>query len=438
MFQSPTPNTSNQHSVHTNALSIQGSSSALVPLPVNLNVNSINTHNSVENAEFLQAQCFVQNSQKQEDVLRALGMKIKQHEDNLNHLNTEKRKLDDSILHLQVSIGKLESSSTTKIGDTDNPHPTIDEEVNKQILQQDKSAAGILCQLKIRHGAQASHLTLIKDVVGIVTLLGKVKDDNLSRLFSEYLGVETMLAIVCRTYEGVKALEMYDKEGCINKSCGLHGLGASIGRALDDRFLVICLESLRPYAGKYVVDDPQRMLDILNPRLPNGECPAGFLGFAVNMISIDNSNLFCVTPSGYGLRETLFYNLFSRLQVYKTRAEMIQALPCISDGALSLDGGMIRSCGVFSLGNREDVDVRFPPPERSMGLDNDLEIERQLKDVNWKKEKIMEEINREQALLDTAKVNFNKKRSDYVKYLEQASSAATQAQTTSDRFISRS
>lgn len=54
-----------------------------------------------------------------------------------------------------------------------------------------------------------------------------------------------MLAIVCRTYEGVNALEMYDKEGGINKSCGLHGLGDSIGRPLDGRFLVICLESMR-------------------------------------------------------------------------------------------------------------------------------------------------------------------------------------------------
>lgn len=65
------------------------------------------------------------------------------------------------------------------------------------------------------------------------------------RLFSEYLGVETMLAIVCRTYEEVKALEMYDKEGCINKSFDLRRLGASIGRALNGRFLVICLEYLR-------------------------------------------------------------------------------------------------------------------------------------------------------------------------------------------------
>lgn len=436
MFQPPTPTGINKHSLHTNPLSIQGASSALVP--VDLNEGTVDAKESVQNGEMLQVQSIFRHSQKLEDDLRMLGTKIKQHENNLYHLNSEKNKLDDSILHLQVTIGKSESSSKATIGDMDNPNPTNDEEVNKQILQHEKSAAGILCLLKIRHGAQASHLTLTKDVVGIVATLGKVEDDNLSRLFSEYLGVETMLAIVCKTYEGVKALEMYDMEGCINKSCGLHGLGASIGRALDGRFLVICLEYLRPYAGNYVVNDAQRKLDFLIPRLPNGELPSGFLGFAVNMINLDSSNLFCVTPSGYGLRETLFYNLFSRLQVYKTRAEMIQALPCISEGALSLDGGMVRSCGVFSLGNREDVDVRFPRPERSMRLDNHhIEIERQLKDVKWKKEKIMEELKREQILLDTTRFNYNKKKADYLKFLAQSSSDATQAQTAPDRFACR-
>lgn len=70
------------------------------------------------------------------------------------------------------------------------------------------------------------------------------------------------------------------------------------------------------------------------------------------MINIDSMHVFCVTGSGYGLRETLFYNLFSRVQVYKTRLEMLRALPCISSGAVSLDGGMVKSAGMFSLGNR--------------------------------------------------------------------------------------
>ncbi|KAK7353361.1 hypothetical protein VNO80_18807 [Phaseolus coccineus] len=435
MFQQPTPTSSKKLSARTNALSIQGASSAM--MQVDLNEGTVDAK-EMQNGEILQAQSIMRHSQKLEDDLRMLGTQIKQHENNINHLNSEKSKLDDSIIHLQVTIGKSESSSKATAGDMNNPPSTNDEEVDKQISQHEKSAAGILCQLKIRHGAQASQLTTTKDVVGIVATLGKVEDDNLSRLLSEYLGVETMLAIVCKTYEGVKALEMYDKEGCINKSYGLHGLGASIGRALDGRFLVICLEYLRPYAGNHVVDDAQRKLDILNPRLPNGECPAGFLGFAVNMINVDSSNLFCVTPNGYGLRETLFYNLFSRLQVYKTRAEMIQALPCISEGALSLDGGMIRSCGVFTLGNREDIDVRFPRPERSMELDNHHgEIARQLKEVKWKKEKILEELKREQTLLDMTRLNFNKKKGDYLKYLAQSSSNATQAQIGSERFVSR-
>ncbi|KAF6151495.1 hypothetical protein GIB67_016307 [Kingdonia uniflora] len=60
----------------------------------------------------------------------------------------------------------------------------------------------------------------------------------------------------------------------------------------------------------------------------------------------------CLTNNGHGLWETLFYRLFSRVQVYKTRSEMQLSLPCISEGALSLDDGMVRSNGVFTLGSR--------------------------------------------------------------------------------------
>ncbi|CAK8567593.1 unnamed protein product [Lathyrus sativus] len=415
----PTSSSSNQDLVHTTPVSLQGISTSV---PMDLSESSMDTKDKVQNIEFKNAENIIRHSQKLQEDLEVVGMKIKQHEDRLSLLNKEKVKLEDSIIHLQVAIGKSNSSSTSMF---DN----AEEEVHTQILQHEKSAAGVLCQIKSCYGEHASLFTLTKDVLGIVPMLGRIEEDNLSRLFSEYLGVETMLAIVCKTYEGVKAIEMYDKEGCINRSSGLHGLGASIGRALDGRFLVICLESLRPYAGKYVVDDPQRKLDILNPRLPNGEYPSGFLGFAVNMINIDTVNLFCVTPSGFGLRETLFYNLFSRLQVYKTRVEMMQALPFITDGALSLDGGMIRSCGVYSLGNREDVNVRFLKPDRSAGLDEQVEIEKQMKDAQCKKGNFLEDINRERTLLDMAKQTFSKKKIDFLKYLASSSSSyATQVQ----------
>ena len=64
----------------------------------------------------------------------------------------------------------------------------------------------------------------------------------------------------------------------------------------------------------------------------------------------DYQNLSWVTTSGHGLRETLFYHLFSLLQVYRTMKDMYKALPFIKDGAVSLDGG-IMSPGVFDLGH---------------------------------------------------------------------------------------
>ncbi|CAN1762402.1 Protein DEFECTIVE IN MERISTEM SILENCING 3 [Linum perenne] len=148
-------------------------------------------------------------------------------------------------------------------------------------------------------------------------------------MLSQYLGMKTMLAIVCKSYEGVKAMETYDKEGHINKDSGIQGLGASIGKALDGPFSVISLEDLRPYCGEFILDDPQRRLDLLKPKLPTRESPPGFLGFAVNMIYVEYINMFYVTSGGHGLMETLFYNIFLRLQ----------------------DGGMIRHLGIFSLGS---------------------------------------------------------------------------------------
>ncbi|XP_048427173.1 protein DEFECTIVE IN MERISTEM SILENCING 3-like isoform X2 [Pyrus x bretschneideri] len=348
---------------------------------------SVVVQDEVKTGGFSQAESIIYYTKKLQDDLQMMGMKIKQHEDNIKLLKSQKHKLDDSILDLQVILGKYHTSTTPKIEDDGHSRRKSEEETTEKILQHEKSAAGILWQLKTRHGTQAALLSPIKDVVGIVGMLGKVEDDNLSRIFSEYLGIETMLSIVCKTYEGVKALEVYENEGCIKKSAGLHGLGSSIGRTLEGRFQVICLENLRPYAGASVPDDPQMRLDIIKP------------------------------------------SLFGRLQVYKTRADMVPALPCISDGAISLDGGMIRSTGVFSLGNREDVDVRFPKLSATSGLpENYLESERQINELKWKKDKLQEDMKSEQSLLDNAKFNFDRKKQDFLKFLADSSSYVTQHQ----------
>ncbi|GMJ00529.1 INVOLVED IN DE NOVO 1, DEFECTIVE IN MERISTEM SILENCING 3 [Hibiscus trionum] len=397
-------------------------------MQVDLNETSFDSRDEMQNGGFSEVKSIMESSEKLQDDLRMLGLKIKQHEDSIKLLKTQKNKLDDTILDKQVLLGKYHSSSSP-IENKDQSHLQSEHEITEQILRHEKSAAGILYQLKTHHGPQASHLSLTKDILGAVATLGKVDDENLCRLFSEYLGLQTMLAIVCKTFEGVKALETFNQDGCIDKTSGLHGIAASFGRSLDGRFLVICLESLRPYAGDFVADDPQRRLDLLKPRLPNGECPPGFLGFAVNMIHVDGPNLSFVTARGEGLRETLFYNLFSCLQVYRTRAEMVLALPCISEGAVSLDGGIIRSSGVFSLGTREEVDVRFPKTSTmSEELQSYNETEKQMKETRWQKEKLEEDIKRELALLNNAKFNFERKKQDFVKFLALSSSYATQHQ----------
>lgn len=117
-------------------------------------------------------------------------------------------------------------------------------------------------------------------------------------------------------------------------------------------FTLYIITLCRPFSGDVMIDDPQRKLMLHKPRLPSGEFPPGFLGFAVNMIHLDRENLSCLTANGHGLRETLFYSLFSHLQVYKTRADLRRAIPLINDGAISLDGGILRPNGSFCLGDR--------------------------------------------------------------------------------------
>lgn len=106
----------------------------------------------------------------------------------------------------------------------------------------------------------------------------------------------------------------------------------------------------RPYEGECESGDPQRRLLLPDPTLPNGKIPPGFSGYAVNMIYMDASHLYTRTSRGKGLRETLFYHLLGEVQVYRTRETMGKALECIHDGAVSLDGGIIRKDGVISLG----------------------------------------------------------------------------------------
>ncbi|KAH7657900.1 hypothetical protein IHE45_17G050600 [Dioscorea alata] len=361
------------------------------------------------------------NSEKVDADLQVLGLKVNYHENNLAFLNAEMRTITKSVIDLEGDLAVYALSHINEEASNHECQIQAMKHTIKHIVEKEKTAAGIICQLQIRHGFQASKLPLTKDVVGVVATLGSVKDENVSRLLSEFLGSETMLGVVCKTFEGIKALEKYDKEGMIDKNFGLHGLGPSIGRLLEGKFLAISLENLRAYPGGFLAGDPQKRLDFPKPRLPDGKCPPGFLGFAVNMIDLDDDHLSCLTVNSHGLRETLFYNLFSYLQVYRSRAEMELAMPCISDGAISLDGGMIKTNGLFYLGARKEDILRFPTsfgkPTRPKEIH---ETREKLKLLQWKKERLAEDIIREKALLKKAKDSFHAKREEYEKFLNDA------------------
>lgn len=86
-------------------------------------------------------------------------------------------------------------------------------------------------------------------------------------------------------------------------------------------------------------NDPQRKLAMDDPKLPDGDPIPGFIGYAVNMIYLAEKELNIKTYKGHGLRETLFYGVFGKLQVYETQTQVEEALLHISgDGAVSLDG----------------------------------------------------------------------------------------------------
>ena len=105
----------------------------------------------------------------------------------------------------------------------------------------------------------------------------------------------------------------------------------------------------RPYKGGVLLNSPQKELNLA---WPSPHVPKGFRGFAVNMINLSDDNLNITTSRGHGLRETLFYSLFGELQVYETRNDMLQAMPYLNGGAISLDGGVIKGKGKLLLGYR--------------------------------------------------------------------------------------
>lgn len=74
--------------------------------------------------------------------------------------------------------------------------------------------------------------------------------------------------------------------------------------------------------------------------------------------------------------------------------------------------------------------MRFPKLLVASSLpESYIESEKQLKEFKWKKGKLLEDIKRDQALWDKAKFSFNKKKEEFLKFLADSSSYASQVMT---------
>nr|XP_018675545.1 PREDICTED: uncharacterized protein LOC103968942 isoform X3 [Musa acuminata subsp. malaccensis] len=357
-----------------------------------------------------------------DEKITEVGLKIGEHERKLKTLNDQKIQVEQDIHDLRVFIGpqylsQIESLSSSR------------EEILKRIGRKGDTAAAICCCLSKAIQKQEPwkcFTNCTQDVVGLVALLGNVNTSKNSRMFSQFLGEDNMLAIVCKSYEAASRMEYYDEAGKIDHQQAVHGAAATLGINISRRFPVICLEDIRPYQGRIMPNDPQRRLCLSNPLLQSGAVPAGFLGYAVNMINLDIHHCKTKTLSGHGLRETLFYLLFGETQVYQTRADMRQARSCIKQGAISLDGGIVRASGFILLGDCEP-DVTFPvigtQAHRAFSQDMVMNI-KQMEEKKGLLTAIQQEIVKEYEAYTEDMAKF-KKRSDRLRELLTESSSTT-------------
>ncbi|KAI7727062.1 hypothetical protein M8C21_012163, partial [Ambrosia artemisiifolia] len=342
-----------------------------------------------------------------------------------------RKDLEDEIIEIRSRIGKVESEikcledeqkrievNLSEIGGIRDQIRSIDTYGSlgkNKIIAHVESKSHCAASLVMKHlkaMRDQDRFGLMGNIIGIVALLGTTPTFELSRLFAEYLG-DQMLAVVCKYYEDIRLLESYQKNGKLNPNFALHMFARELGQSINGRYLVLCIEDIRACeVGK----DVEGKLLFPDPTLPNGATPAGFLGYAVNMINIDADHLDTKTDFGYGLRETLFYRLFGETQVYETRDDMKRALPCIKDGAISMDGGILRGNGAVSLGCLEP-DIIFPVvPTRSQLSKSDTRVLERYRELKLKLKETIARLVKKKKSHESELKMFKEKCDLYAKY----------------------
>ncbi|XP_057463870.1 structural maintenance of chromosomes flexible hinge domain-containing protein GMI1 [Actinidia eriantha] len=290
--------------------------------------------------------------------------------------------------------------------------------IMERIASKGDSAASVICRLFREIPLQRQHNNLIENTLGVVALLGTVQTNELSSVLAEYLGEDQMLAVVCKSFAAVEALEKCEKNRNADQEHTEESNATKLAQSINGRYVAICLEDTRPYTGE-LSSDSERKLALPDPTLPSGNIPSGYLGHAVNMISLEFHHLH-TTISGHGLRETLFYCLFGELQVYETRENMKMAKACIKHGAVSLDGGIMRGNGVLSLGHREP-EICFPVTAPGSQVHSSRESMDMLRQVEEKKAELKEtlgEIKKQTKMRRKVVKKFKNKEKEHEKFLD--------------------
>ncbi|CAI8605727.1 unnamed protein product [Vicia faba] len=334
------------------------------------------------------------NDEKELGKILRLGEKIKQVEECLEVCSKQKDEIEKDMLMLQDDVQHYH------LDYVDSGFTYTKEEMTTKIRSMENSAASVLCSLTTD---KKQHKIFLEDIIGVVALLGSVQSPELSKILAEYLGQEKMLGVICKSFNTAISLEKYKQNGEIDYVHALHAEAADLGKAISKRFFVMSFDDIRPHNGSWHDNDSQRKLFLPDPKMPNGRTPVGFMGYAVNMIDLDTHHLQIKTTSGYGLRETVLFSLFKKLHVYKTRENMVDALPCIEEGAVSLDGGIIRENGTLSLGYGNPC-ICFP-------CTNKLDISPEAREILTKIE------GKKEALLRIEK-NIEKVTKHHKKYLQ--------------------
>ncbi|XP_075495210.1 structural maintenance of chromosomes flexible hinge domain-containing protein GMI1 [Primulina tabacum] len=326
-----------------------------------------------------------------EDDLTNCGLTIGNHESDLKMLKQKQSTLQKHISDLQALVIELDALSTFG-----------KECIEQKIESRGDSASAFLCKLR-----KLALEDRPKGVLGVVALLGSVQTIELSRMLAQYLGEDQMLAIVCENYA---AAESFDTR-----------FSSKFGQSSSGRYLTLCLEDTRTN-GNELESDSQNLDSLQEPTLPNGcSTPHGFLGYAVRLVNMEAVHSHGTRKNDISTRQTLLCCLFGELQVYENKQCMKMARACIRDGAISLDGGIMKRNGLISFGNWEQVtpDVIFPVVNKMPVSLTRLKASKCMVERESELAEVTREIDEKNTLYKIDMEIFQRSRNRYNLYLSQ-------------------